>query len=63
MAKLYDTITDELAAFIKAQPLFFVASAPLERDGHVNLSPKGLDCFSILCAWTSSGARLPRIST
>lgn len=48
MAKLYDTITDELAAFIRSQPLFFVASAPLDPHGHVNLSPKGLDCFEIL---------------
>ncbi len=48
MAKLYDTITDQLAAFIHAQPLFFVASAPLDPDGHINLSPKGLDCFRIL---------------
>jgi hypothetical protein len=48
MAKLYDTITDQLAAFIRAQPLFFVASAPLAPHGHVNVSPKGLDCFHIL---------------
>ena len=48
MAKLYDTITDELADFIRAQPLFFVASAPLNPSGHVNLSPKGLDCLRIL---------------
>ena len=48
MAKLYDQITDELAEFIRAQPMFFVASAPLSADGHVNLSPKGLDCFRIL---------------
>jgi hypothetical protein len=48
MAKLYDTITDDLAAFIRAQPMFFVASAPLDPQGHVNLSPKGLDCFQIL---------------
>lgn len=48
MARLYDDITDELAAFIRAQPLFFVASAPLDPYGHVNLSPKGLDCFRIL---------------
>jgi hypothetical protein len=48
MAKLYDNITDDLAAFIRAQPLFFVASAPLDPHGHVNLSPKGLDCFHIL---------------
>ena len=48
MAKLYDQITDDLAKFIRAQPLFFVASAPLAADGHVNLSPKGLDCLRIL---------------
>jgi hypothetical protein len=48
MAKLYDTITDDLTAFIRAQPLFFVASAPLDPHGHVNLSPKGLDCFHVL---------------
>jgi hypothetical protein len=48
MAKLYDQITDRLAEFIQAQPLFFVASAPLAADGHVNLSPKGLDCLRIL---------------
>ncbi len=48
MAKLYDNITDDLAAFIRAQPLFFVASAPLDLHGHVNLSPKGLDCLRIL---------------
>src|SRR5690349_23951410 len=48
MAKLYPHITDELAAFIRAQPVFFVASAPLAADGHVNLSPKGLDCLRIL---------------
>jgi Pyridoxamine 5'-phosphate oxidase len=48
MAKLYDHITDHLAEFIRAQPMFFVASAPLAADGHVNVSPKGLDCLRIL---------------
>jgi hypothetical protein len=48
MAKLYDHITGDLAAFIRAQPLFFVASAPLDAQGHINLSPKGLDSFRIL---------------
>lgn len=48
MAKVYDQITDDLAAFINAQPMFFVATAPLSPEGHVNLSPKGLDCFRIL---------------
>lgn len=48
MAKVFDCITDELQAFIAAQPLFFVASAPLSAAGHINLSPKGLDSFRIL---------------
>jgi hypothetical protein len=48
VAKLYDQITDRLAEFIRAQPMFFVASAPLAADGHVNVSPKGLDCLRVL---------------
>jgi hypothetical protein len=48
MGKLYDEITPALAEFIGAQHLFFVASAPLAADGHVNLSPKGLDSLRIL---------------
>jgi predicted pyridoxine 5'-phosphate oxidase superfamily flavin-nucleotide-binding protein len=41
MGKLYERIDDRLRAFIEAQPVFFVATAPLDGDGHVNLSPKG----------------------
>lgn len=48
MAKLFDSITEELQEFIVAQNLFFVGTAPLSSTGHVNLSPKGLDCFRIL---------------
>jgi hypothetical protein len=48
MAKQYDAITDELRAWIEAQHMFFVASAPLSAEGHVNVSPKGLDTFRIL---------------
>lgn len=48
MARQYDQITPELQHFIKAQPLFFVATAPLSEHGHVNLSPKGYDTFCIL---------------
>ena len=48
MGKLYERITDQLAAFIERQHMFFVATAPLEGTGHVNLSPKGLDAFHIL---------------
>ncbi|MBW4673487.1 MAG: pyridoxamine 5'-phosphate oxidase family protein [Desmonostoc geniculatum HA4340-LM1] len=48
MAKFFDCITEELQGFIAAQHLFFVGSAPLSSTGHINLSPKGLDCFRIL---------------
>jgi hypothetical protein len=40
---VYDEIDDSLRAFILAQHVFFVASAPLDPRGHVNVSPKGLD--------------------
>jgi Pyridoxamine 5'-phosphate oxidase len=42
------TLDDFTTRFIQAQPMFFVASAPLDPQGHVNLSPKGLDTFRIL---------------
>jgi hypothetical protein len=42
MAKTFDGIDDRLAAWIAAQPVFFVGTAPLAADGHVNVSPKGL---------------------
>ncbi len=48
MAKTYESITDDLRDFIAAQPMFFVATAPLDANGHINLSPKGLDCFRVL---------------
>jgi hypothetical protein len=48
MGKVVECITPELKAFIEAQPLFFVATAPLSGEGHVNLSPKGLDCLRVL---------------
>jgi hypothetical protein len=47
MAKLYAEITPELQRFLEQQTLFFVATAPLAGAGHVNLSPKGLECFRV----------------
>jgi hypothetical protein len=41
MGKRYEQIDGRLRDFIDAQPLFFVATAPLAGDGHVNISPKG----------------------
>lgn len=43
MGKVHPAITDRLAEFIGAQRVFFVATAPLGADGHVNVSPKGID--------------------
>jgi hypothetical protein len=48
MGKLYDSIDDSLARFIDAQRMFFVATAPLDPAGHVNLSPKGLESFRVI---------------
>jgi len=49
MAKVFDGIDDRMAKWIAAQALFFVASAPLDREGHVNLSPKGpIDTLRVL---------------
>ena len=60
MADFYDRLSDELTAFIIAQPMFFVATAA--PGGRINLSPKGMDTFRVLnparCAYldiTGSG--------
>ncbi|MEU7036038.1 pyridoxamine 5'-phosphate oxidase family protein [Streptomyces sp. NPDC046237] len=42
MGKTYERIEGRLRTFIEAQPIFFHATAPLDADGTVNLSPKGL---------------------
>jgi hypothetical protein len=52
MGKTCSIIDDAARRFIEAQHMFFVASAPLDPAGHVNLSPKGLDTFRILDAAT-----------
>ena len=49
MGKTYERIDGRLRDFIEAQPMFFVATAPLSGDGTVNLSPKGLrGCLAVL---------------
>lgn len=48
MAKVHEKITPEFREWIARQHVFFVASAPLSGDGHVNLSPKGHDCLRVL---------------
>ena len=41
MATLFERIEDAHRDWIARQPLFFVGTAPLDADGHVNVSPKG----------------------
>src|ERR1017187_2866913 len=48
MGKTYDTLDETLTEFIRQQHVFFVATAPLSADGHVNVSPKGQDTFRVL---------------
>ena len=63
MGTVFEAIDERLAGWIAQQPMFFVATAPLAADGFVNVSPRGLDSFSVLgphrVAWvdlTGSGA-------
>jgi hypothetical protein len=41
MGRVYDGIDERRREWIARQALFFVGSAPLDGDGHVNVSPKG----------------------
>jgi len=41
MGKVYDSIDERWRGWIAEQALFFVGTAPLAGDGHVNVSPKG----------------------
>ena len=41
MAKVFERIDDQMAAWLTAQPMFVVATAPLAADGLINASPKG----------------------
>ncbi len=48
MGKTLPQIDDDLKAWIEKQKMFFVATAPLSPEGHVNLSPKGGDSLRVL---------------
>ena len=48
MAKFSTQIEDHHREFIESQHMFFVSTAPLSGEGHINLSPKGLDSFRTL---------------
>jgi Pyridoxamine 5'-phosphate oxidase len=49
MGKVYDGVDDKLCAWMATQLVFFVGTAPLRGDGHVNVSPKGMaGTFAVL---------------
>lgn len=48
MSKFSESIQGHHKEFIEHQKLFFVATAPLAQEGHINLSPKGMDSFCVL---------------
>lgn len=48
MGKFFKAISKEHAEFIRGQHIFFVGTAPLSSEGHVNVSPKGLDSFRVI---------------
>lgn len=48
MASVFKRIDERLGAFLTAQRLFFVATAPSGVEGHVNISPKGRDSLRIV---------------
>ena len=50
MGKVTTSIDDRVRAWIEAQKMFFVATAPAGSGGHVNCSPKGLDSLRVLGA-------------
>ena len=41
MGKVFERIDDRQREWIARQSMFFVGTAPLSGDGHVNVSPKG----------------------
>jgi hypothetical protein len=48
MGKIYESIDEKLKQWLWAQKVFFVATAPLSPEGHVNCSPKDGESFRII---------------
>ena len=42
MGVFYETLPPSLVSWVLSQKVFWVASAPLSGEGHVNVSPKGI---------------------
>lgn len=48
MGQIYESIDAKLREWLLSQKVFFVATAPLSQEGHVNCSPKDGDSFRVL---------------
>jgi len=48
MSKQRENIDGDLKEWIGRQHVFFVATAPLSTEQHINISPKGGDAFRVL---------------
>jgi Pyridoxamine 5'-phosphate oxidase len=48
MGEVLTEIDDKLQSWISKQQMFFVATAPLSSNGHINCSPKGSDSFRVI---------------
>ena len=60
MAEIFPELDERLINFIRAQKIFFVASAPNDlQNEYVNLSPKGYDTLEVLDSKTVVYADYP----
>lgn len=48
MGKVYESIDEKMRKWLSTQKVFFVATAPLSREGHVNCSPKDSESFRVV---------------
>ena len=48
MGEFHESIPEHVIEWILAQKVFWVATAPLSAQGHVNLSPKGGQYFGVI---------------
>ncbi|KAJ3571897.1 hypothetical protein NPX13_g5227 [Xylaria arbuscula] len=47
MGAFYEEIPENVMEWIVKQKVFWVSTAPLSKHGHVNVSPKGGECFGV----------------
>ncbi|KAI1190723.1 hypothetical protein F5B17DRAFT_37306 [Nemania serpens] len=47
MGAFFEEIPENVMDWIQKQKVFWVSTAPLSKHGHVNVSPKGGECFGV----------------